>query len=426
MEERNCERVGHQRRELSALGKDVAVAGVTLTYASTVGTFKFTLRVRSGDDQAAVRELNITVIFDGPALTVRTRLLPPGVVGLPYGPVIEANGGSGAPVTWVLTSGTLPPGVRLEAEGSFSGQPTVPGTFTFSVLAYGGGVANVTFTVSIVAMDGSRFDITRLDVTPVPGGVEPHVLAAIARWESVIVGDLSEDSVPRGLFGSGDCSGFAADLNGASIEDLLILVNVDSIDGPGGTLGQAGPCGRRDDNIPAIGALTLDKDDLDPYVGTQTLTDIVFHEIGHILGFGTIWDGHGCTPGTSGCYDYLQDDAGSDPTFTGPNAVLEWRSLGGVGDVPVEATGGPGTALAHWRESTFDAEMMTGFVERTGVTNPLSRVTIASLDDLRYRVSLASADDFALPPASSPGAAIRALVGWEEPLLGPVRTLPRR
>ena len=259
--------------------------------------------------------------------------------------MIEANGGSGAPVTWVLTSGTLPPGVRLEAEGSFSGQPTVPGTFTFSVLAYGGGVANVTFTVSIVAMDGSRFDITRLDVTPVPGGVEPHVLAAIARWESVIVGDLSEDSVPRGLFGSGDCSGFGADLNGASIEDLLILVNVDSIDGPGGTLGQAGPCGRRDDNIPAIGALTLDKDDLDPYVGTQTLTDIVFHEIGHILGFGTIWDGHGCTPGTSGC-DYLQDDAGSDPTFTGPNAVLEWRSLGGVGDVPVEATGGPGTALA--------------------------------------------------------------------------------
>ena len=227
---------GQHAFELAAgalpLGLVLGPGGLLTGTPLEVGTFRFSLRVRSGDGQTVVQELSIMVISDGPALEVRTRLLPPGVVGLPYGPVIEANGGTGAPVTWVLTSGTLPPGVRLEPEGSFSGQPTVPGTFTFSVLAYGGGVANVTFTASIVALNGSRFDITRLDVTPVPGGVEPHVLAAIARWESVIVGDLSEDSVPRDLFGPGDCSGSGADLNGAAIEDLLILVHIDSIDGP--------------------------------------------------------------------------------------------------------------------------------------------------------------------------------------------------
>jgi hypothetical protein len=62
--------------------------------------------------------------------------------------------------------------------------------------------------------------------------------------------------------------------------------------------------------------------------------------------------------------------------------------------VPVENTGGPGTADAHWRESVFGNELMTGFVDAGA--NPLSRVTVGSMGDLGYSVNLTDADPYTL------------------------------
>jgi hypothetical protein len=63
--------------------------------------------------------------------------------------------------------------------------------------------------------------------------------------------------------------------------------------------------------------------------------------------------------------------------------------------VPVENTGGPGTADSHWRESVFGNELMTGTVNEV---NPLSRVTLGSMADLGYAVNLADADPYTLSP----------------------------
>ena len=63
--------------------------------------------------------------------------------------------------------------------------------------------------------------------------------------------------------------------------------------------------------------------------------------------------------------------------------------------VPVENTGGPGTMNSHWRESVFMNELMSGFIAAPG--NPLSRVTVASLQDLGYVVDLSAAEPYALP-----------------------------
>ena len=79
--------------------------------------------------------------------------------------------------------------------------------------------------------------------------------------------------------------------------------------------------------------------------------------------------------------------------------------------VPVENIGGPGTADAHWRESVFDNELMTGFLN-SGVANPLSVVSIASLADVGYlRANYAAADPYALG-----GAALRAGLARRIPL----------
>ena len=118
-----------------------------------------------------------------------------------------------------------------------------------------------------------------------------------------------------------------------------------------------------------------------------TLNDVITHEMGHVLGIGSIWTRK----------NLLQGAGTSNPTFTGANAMREYGVLrrSGPTAVSVENTGGPGTADAHWRESVFRNELMTGFVGAAG--NPLSRMTVASLQDMGYVVDMNAAEAYSLP-----------------------------
>ena len=80
------------------------------------------------------------------------------------------------------------------------------------------------------------------------------------------------------------------------------------------------------------------------------------------------------------------------------------------GSVPVENTGGAGTADAHWRDAVFFNELMTGFVNSRvtvpiGIMNPLSVMSIQSLADVGYTVNPLAADPFAIPGLSASRAA---------------------
>ena len=78
---------------------------------------------------------------------------PVGVVTYSYdGFNIGASGGS-PPFTWAVTSGALPGGLQLGADGLLSGTPTVAGSFTFTVTATDSaqtpGTGSQSFTVTI-------------------------------------------------------------------------------------------------------------------------------------------------------------------------------------------------------------------------------------------------------------------------------------
>jgi hypothetical protein len=109
--------------------------------------------------------------------------------------------------------------------------------------------------------------------------------------------------------------------------------------------------------------------------------------MGHVLGIGTIWTNKGLLHGAGT----------SNPTFTGAAAKAEFGKLKGTGPtaVPVENTGGAGTRDSHWRESVFRNELMTGFVG--SANNPLSRMTVGSLQDLGYVVDFKAAEPYSLP-----------------------------
>jgi hypothetical protein len=199
---------------------------------------------------------------------------------------------------------------------------------------------------------------------------------AADRWCTVIIGKLP-----------------SVVIDGEVIQNVLILAQGSEIDGPGRILGQAGPTHLRPASagaaafIPAKGEMAFDTADLEDMEERGTLKDVITHEMGHVLGIGTIWTRKKLLKGANT----------ANPTFAGPNAMNEYGVLvGGTPKrVPVENTGGAGTANSHWRDMVFGNELMTGFV--ADAPNPLSRMTVASLEDLGYSGDVAAAEPYSLP-----------------------------
>lgn len=217
---------------------------------------------------------------------------------------------------------------------------------------------------------------------------------AVSRWQTVITTDLV--SIPVNA-PAGTCFTTQPALNEV-VDDILIFVEFVDIDGAGKTLGEAGPCYIRSDNsLPVVGHLKLDVSDLQQMETIGTLDDVVLHEIGHVLGIGTLWPTKSLLSGTGT----------QDPQFVGTYAIAAFRAMGGLdAAVPVENSGEVGTREGHWRETVFGNELMTGWISRGG--NPLSRLTIASLQDLGYGANSGAASTFTLGGStSSVGEAIQ-------------------
>jgi hypothetical protein len=129
----------------------------------------------------------------------------------------------------------------------------------------------------------------------------------------------------------------------------------------------------------------FDTADLDLLEQLSLFDDSVVHEMGHVLGFGTLWN--------IGFRNLLQG-TNADPRFVGPNAITGYMDVGGRGvSVPVEEDFGPATRLSHWDEETFDEELMTGFISIKG-DSPLSVISLGSMLDLGYVGTTATADRY--------------------------------
>jgi hypothetical protein len=205
---------------------------------------------------------------------------------------------------------------------------------------------------------------------------------ARAKWEGAIVGDVPDVD---GTIGAKRCgNSFPTPVFNGLIDDILIDVLLQPIDGPGAVLGAAGPCLVRSvDNLSLYGIMFFDTADLGFLEQFGILDEVIVHEMGHVLGIGTLWNfGRNLLQGTA-----------ADPRFVGPRAVAAYQSIGGKGiSIPVEDGGGPGTRFSHWDEETFGTELMTGFIG-TG-QSPLSVMTIESLADMGYIVNPQVADRF--------------------------------
>lgn len=186
---------------------------------------------------------------------------------------------------------------------------------------------------------------------------------AATRWQSIITGDIP-------------------DFEG--IDDIEITISMPAIDGVHGILGQAGFTTLRPvSNLPVMGVMQFDSADVIDMAKKNTLPDVIFHEMGHVLGFGNLWQS-----------DHLKANA----QYTGSHALAAYRVLANLTDatgIPIETDGGSGTAGVHWDDLTFGSELMTGYTSN-GVM-PLSAMTIGAFEDLGYSVDYSKADSYSLP-----------------------------
>jgi hypothetical protein len=324
-----------------------------------------------------------------------------GVGGVTVTFAVTAGGGSISGATPMTNSG------GIATVGSWTTGP-VPGVNTLTATVTGLTGSPVTFTANAATVI-SNFTI-QLQYLQTPTAPQQAAFdGAAARWSRVVTGDLTDvvTNKAANACGVGDPA-----LSNQTIDDLLIYVSLVGIDGVGKTLAQAGPCFIRTSNkLTVIGIMKFDTADLPNAQANGTLNDIILHEMGHVVGFGSIWDDPTknklATP-SSVCNPPPPPPANPctvppptcDTHFTGTAAIAAFNNSNGGNaysgqKVPVENTCGVGTADSHWRESVFDNELMTGFI--SGAPNPMSVTTIASLQDLGYTVNSLEADPFTIP-----------------------------
>jgi hypothetical protein len=267
---------------------------------------------------------------------------------------------------------------------------TGPNTLTATVTGAGISGNPVTFNAT-GAVAAFHIDVRY------PNGVTPQQKegfdSAVAFWERAIFGDIP--NAPAN-FPAGTCGPGTPPIN-ETIDDVIIFALLDSIDGPGGVLGGAGPCLiRTGSRLPGVGVMTFDTADIADIIALGEWDEVAVHEMGHVIGFGTIWEDLNLLVGPA-------RTGGTDPHFVGLEAVAAFDAQGGAGysggaKVPVEncigvpQSCGAGNFDGHWRETVFDNELMTAYLDAGA--NPMSVITVAAMGDVGYDVNYAAAQTY--------------------------------
>jgi Big-like domain-containing protein len=372
---------------ISATAVGAAFTGNPASFAATavaVGSLP-SVAVSAGDGQTGLAGFAVN---QPPAVVVRDGNGTP-VAGKAVSFVVAGGGGSvqgGSTVTdangvatvgsWSLTLGANSLTATVQGPGTVIGNPV-----TFAATG-----AAAAYHIDV------RFPVA---TTPARQAV---FAAAASKWESLIFGD-----VPDVVFNSPNtsCGGTVS----GTVDDIVIFAILDSIDGPGKILGQSSPClVRRGSLLPVVGFMEFDTADVAGLEAGGQFALVIEHEMGHVLGYGTIWSN----------LNLLVGAGTSDSHFIGPQALAAFDRAGGQtftsgSKVPVEncvgfpaSVCGSGTQDSHWRELVLKNELMTGFINSGA--NPLSVVSTASMGDLGYLVNYAGSDSYTVPAAAAPAA----------------------
>jgi len=158
----------------TGLSLNSSTGAITGTPTAT-GTSGFTARVADNAAATATKALSIVV---NPAPSIATATLPGGQVGVAYSQTLSATGGT-TPLTWSISSGSLPTGLSLVAStGAITGTPTASGTSNFT--------ARVTDNVGATATQALSIAVTQppQDPTYQQAASDTETSTASTAWQN--------------------------------------------------------------------------------------------------------------------------------------------------------------------------------------------------------------------------------------------------
>ena len=222
------------------------------------------------------------------------------------------------------------------------------------------------------------FDIELVFLDPFTESQQDVLQHVARRWMSMITEDLPDYEFTQGW--SGTCGDHSIEIPpGERIDDLRIYVTSFET---GFAAGWGGPWQVRETTyLPVVGCMA--------FLKGENLLSTGLHEIGHVLGIGTVWDDLG----------FIQNP-NVDPHFNGPLSIAAFDEAGGWdytgAKVPVEMD------MVHWRDSVLVGEGMVA--SGSGI---ISAITVQALADLGYGVDVTQAYAYTLPGAASAKASAK-------------------
>ncbi len=241
-------------------------------------------------------------------------------------------------------------------------------------------------TVRFDAFGSSDFDIELVYLDSFTEEKKRVLQYVARRWMTVIIEDLPDSEFTQGW--SGRCGDHSYEIPaGERIDDLRIYVTSFEGDGP---LGWGGPSLLRETTnlpLPVLGCMGFNL--------RANLLITGLHEVGHVLGSGTLWEQLG----------FYQNTPDGDQHFNGPLAIAAFDDAGGWDytgkKVPVSGDGG------HWRVPVLNGELM----EPAG-GGALSAITVQSLADLGYGVDVTQADPYTTLPGAGAASELSCDAGF--------------
>ena len=170
------------------------------------------------------------------------------------------------------------------------------------------------------------------------------------------------------------------------ITGVRVLIKLDTL--PPRIAGQGGPCVIRPNGLPLLGTVSLNIVNY-ASLSDRKLDDLIQHEVGHVLGLGTLWQ--------RGSFRTLVDgdSTAADPIFVGPDALTAFRKLGQSGRFPGRTVPLQVNVRGHWRGDSFLGEVMAPSL--VSAAQPTSAVTVAALRDMGWAVESEAYEEFTLP-----------------------------
>jgi lysophospholipase L1-like esterase len=177
------------------------VKGIITGTPTGSGAYSFTVQVTDSSTptaQTATESFTMTVAA-GPPLAITTTTLPAATQGVYYVSTVATSGGV-APLTWSVSSGSLPAGLSLDNSGDISGTPTGSGTSTFTIQATDSSTptpqtASQSYTLTVTA----PLAITTTSLPAATQGTAYTATVAASGGTTPYTWSVSSGSLPAGL-----------------------------------------------------------------------------------------------------------------------------------------------------------------------------------------------------------------------------------